>query len=52
MTAYCVKCKDNRAIEQAKVVLMKNNRPRITGICLECGGKVSKLTTLEDKTQA
>jgi hypothetical protein len=42
VTAFCVKCKTERKIKDAKVVTLKNGRPAATGVCPVCGTKMFK----------
>ncbi len=37
LTAYCVKCKEKRPLNQPEVVTMKNGRKAARGPCPECG---------------
>jgi RNase P subunit RPR2 len=41
--AYCVKCKQKRAIKDAVEITMKNGRPATQGSCPECGTKMFKI---------
>ncbi len=43
LQAYCVKCKSQREIEDAKQVILKNNRPAMQGHCSVCNTKVFKI---------
>jgi len=43
LTAYCVKCKTTRPIEDAAPVYMANGRPATRGICPECGTGLFKI---------
>lgn len=36
-TAYCVKCKQKRTMQDAKEATMKNGRKAMKGKCPECG---------------
>lgn len=42
-TAYCMKCKKPREMEQIKKVRMKNGRPALKGQCEVCGTKMFKI---------
>ena len=42
-TAYCVKCKANVEMKDAKQVTMKNGRPAMKGACSKCGTGVYKI---------
>jgi DNA-directed RNA polymerase subunit RPC12/RpoP len=42
--AYCMKCKKKVEIKDAKNVTTKNGRNMISGLCPDCGTKVSKIT--------
>ena len=37
MTAYCVKCKSKREMQEGQKVTMKNGRPAMKGKCPVCG---------------
>ena len=37
MIAYCMKCRESRAMQEAEQVTMKNDRPATRGKCGECG---------------
>lgn len=39
--AYCVKCKEKRAMKDAQQVLMKNGKPSMQGMCTVCGTKLN-----------
>jgi uncharacterized protein (DUF983 family) len=43
MEAYCIKCKANREVKNAKAVKMKNGRPGTQGVCPKCGTKLFRL---------
>jgi RNase P subunit RPR2 len=43
MEAYCVRCKSKVYVRDAIEVMMKNNRPAISGLCAGCGTKVFKI---------
>jgi RNase P subunit RPR2 len=40
---YCLKCKTQREIKDAKEITMKNGKPAITGTCPTCGTKIFKI---------
>ncbi len=40
---YCVKCKTQREIKNAKDITMKNGRKAIKGECPNCGTKVFRI---------
>jgi Domain of unknown function (DUF5679) len=42
-TAWCMKCKSKRGMENIKVVTMKNGRPARKGQCEVCGTKMFKI---------
>jgi RNase P subunit RPR2 len=42
-TGYCMKCKTQRQMTDAKPVTMKNGRPATQGSCPECGTKMFKI---------
>jgi len=39
--AYCVKCKGKKVMVDPKPTVSKNGRPRISGTCPDCKGKLS-----------
>ena len=41
--AYCVKCKEKRAMTEAKEVEMKNGRKAMQGKCEKCGTGMYKI---------
>jgi Domain of unknown function (DUF5679) len=42
-TGYCMKCKAQREIQNAKQITMKNGRPATEGACPVCGTKIFKI---------
>jgi DNA-directed RNA polymerase subunit RPC12/RpoP len=42
-TGYCMKCKAQREIKNAKQITMKNGRPATEGACPTCGTKIFKI---------
>ena len=42
-TGYCMKCKTQREIQNAKQITMKNGRPATEGACPVCGTKIFKI---------
>lgn len=42
-TAYCVKCKAKREMNNEQKITMKNGKPALQGTCPKCGGKVFKI---------
>jgi RNase P subunit RPR2 len=40
---YCMKCKTQREIKNAKQITMKNGRPATEGTCSVCGTKIFKI---------
>ena len=42
-TGYCMKCKAQREIKNAKQITMKNGRPATGGACPVCGTKIFKI---------
>jgi len=40
---YCVKCKKKTEIKDAQRVTMKNGKPALKGLCVECGTKVNAI---------
>jgi hypothetical protein len=43
MQGYCMKCRGEREIKQAKTVVMKNGRPATVGNCSSCGTRMYRL---------
>jgi Zn finger protein HypA/HybF involved in hydrogenase expression len=41
--AYCMKCKTQRDMKDAKPITMKNGRPATEGLCPECGTRMFKI---------
>jgi len=46
---YCLKCRSKRVMKNARVVIMKNGRPAIQGICSVCGSKMFRITKTEKR---
>ncbi len=42
-TAYCVKCKAKREVQNPQNVTMKNGRKAVTGRCPVCGTKLFRI---------
>jgi hypothetical protein len=42
-SGYCMKCKTQREIKDAKQITMKNGRPATEGSCPVCGTKIFKI---------
>jgi hypothetical protein len=42
-TGYCMKCKAQRGIKDAKPITMKNGRPATEGSCEVCATKIFKI---------
>jgi RNase P subunit RPR2 len=42
-SGYCMKCKAQRDIQNAKQITMKNGRPATEGTCVICGTKIFKI---------
>jgi hypothetical protein len=42
-TGYCMKCKTQREIKNAKPITMKNGRPATEGTCSVCSTKMFKI---------
>ncbi len=42
---YCVRCKKSVELKNIEYFIMKNGRYQILGVCPNCGGKVSVLTS-------
>jgi DNA topoisomerase-1 len=47
LTAYCVKCKATRPVEEAQAVFMANGRPATRGVCPVCGTGLFKIGATE-----
>lgn len=43
MEGWCVKCKANRVMNNAKEVTMKNGRKAMKGVCAKCGTGMYKI---------
>ena len=43
MKGYCMKCRDEREMKNAKAVKMKNGKPATSGICSACGTKMYRI---------
>jgi hypothetical protein len=43
MTGYCMKCRVQQEIGDAKPIIMKNGRPATQGVCGVCGTKVTRI---------
>ena len=43
MQAYCMKCRAEREMKNARSVVMKNHRPATQGICPVCGTKMFRI---------
>jgi len=43
VVGYCLKCKTQRDIQDAKPITMKNGKPATTGTCPVCGTKIFKI---------
>jgi Domain of unknown function (DUF5679) len=46
-TGYCMKCKAQREIKNAKQVTMKNGRPATEGTCPVCSTKIFKIGAIK-----
>jgi beta-1,2-mannobiose phosphorylase / 1,2-beta-oligomannan phosphorylase len=46
-TGYCVKCRQRRSIKYACRVVLKNMRDAVTGVCSDCGTKMTKFVKKE-----
>jgi RNase P subunit RPR2 len=42
-TAYCMKCRAQREMKNARSVTLKNGRPATQGVCLVCGSKMFRI---------
>ncbi|MCX6030648.1 MAG: type I DNA topoisomerase [Chloroflexi bacterium] len=47
LTAYCVKCRTTRPLQDAQAVYMANGRPGTRGVCAECGTGLFKIGETE-----
>jgi galactose-1-phosphate uridylyltransferase len=43
VTAYCVKCRAKREVQNPQRIVMKNNKPATTGTCPVCGTKIFRI---------
>lgn len=43
-THYCISCKKNREMKNAKIVRAKNGKYRYAGNCSKCGTGMSRFT--------
>ncbi len=43
MQAYCLKCRTQRDMKDAKEVTMKNGKPATSGSCPVCGTKMYRI---------
>jgi len=43
MQGYCVKCRANREIKDARAITMKNGKPATQGVCPVCGTKMFRI---------
>ena len=43
LTAYCVKCKEKKEIQDPQNVVLKNGRPARHGLCGDCGTKMFRM---------
>ncbi len=44
---YCMKCKTQREMKNAKQITMKNGRPATEGVCPECGTRMFKIGAMK-----
>jgi len=42
-TAYCMKCRAKREVQNPQPVTLKNGRKAIQGVCPECGTKLTRM---------
>jgi hypothetical protein len=42
-TGYCMKCKTQREMKNARQITMKNGRPATEGLCPECSTRMFKI---------
>lgn len=42
-TGYCLKCKQQRELQNPQAITMKNGKPATTGTCPVCGTKIFKI---------
>jgi len=43
MKAYCMKCRNEREMKDAKSVKMKNGKPATKGLCSICGTNMCRI---------
>jgi len=43
MDAYCVKCRQKRAMKDVQQTSLKNGRPAMSGVCEVCGTKMFRI---------
>ncbi|MEE9236735.1 MAG: DUF5679 domain-containing protein [Thermoplasmata archaeon] len=43
VTAYCVKCRSKREMQNPMRIVMKNNKPATKGTCPVCGTKMFRI---------
>ena len=46
-TVYCFRCKKQSTVSNSKIIKTKNNRFRLSAICVICEGKVSKFVSVK-----
>ncbi len=46
MKAFCMKCRRETEIREARIVHMKNGRPATAGQCSSCGSRVFKISKM------
>ncbi len=43
MQGYCLKCREQREMQDAEAITMKNGKPATQGKCPTCGTKIFKI---------
>lgn len=43
MQAYCLKCRTQREVKDARQIVMKNGKPATEGTCPVCGAKMFRI---------
>jgi hypothetical protein len=46
VTAYCVKCKETRVMQNPRRVTLSNGRPALKGICPVCGSGLFRMVKM------
>ena len=43
LTAYCLKCRDKKPLNDPEYTTLKNGKPAATGPCPDCGTKLYRI---------